>query len=141
MNAAQIVPRHPRYDGFCQCLAIPASFCLERGNVIDRGEFPPWLTWSKRFEQWKTVAELKLQFLERLGELKLRVAQSDLVRAVAAQHWAVARMKAATAVELEASLKRLRRRRHAASRDIERLGRHARAAAKIRSPRIFRPAN
>jgi hypothetical protein len=47
---------------------------------------------EQAFEQWKTLAELQLQFLEKLGEHKLNVARSDLIQAVAAQHWAVARM-------------------------------------------------
>ncbi len=42
-------------------------------------------------------------------------------------------MKASIATELETALKRLRRQRLQTRRDIEKLGRHAKAAAKIRS--------
>lgn len=85
------------------------------------------------FQHWEAMAELQVDFLEALGEYKLRVAKSGLVRAVTAQHWALARMKATVAMELEASLARLRRQRRKIRRRIDRLGRHGRAAAKIRS--------
>lgn len=88
---------------------------------------------EQAFEQWKTLAELQLQFVEKLGEHKLNVARSDLIQAVAAQHWAVARMKATVAKELETSLNRLHRQRHIVARHLHRLSRHAQSAAKISS--------
>ena len=88
---------------------------------------------EQAFQHWQTMAELQLQFFEALGEHKLQVAKSELVYAVAAQHWAVARMKATAATELETALKRLRRQRSQTRRHIAKLGRHAQAAAKIRS--------
>ncbi len=88
---------------------------------------------EKAFKHWQAMADLQVQFVEALGEHKLQTAKAELVRAVAAQNWAVARMKHAVATELETSLKRLRRQRHRTRGAIERLGRHAKAAAKIRS--------
>ncbi len=88
---------------------------------------------EQAFKHWQVMAELRLQFFEALGEHKLQAAKADLFQAVAAQNWAVARMKRTVAAELEAALKRLRRQRHQTRAYIERLGRHARAAAKIRS--------
>ncbi|MFO7904684.1 MAG: hypothetical protein ACQESR_12880 [Planctomycetota bacterium] len=88
---------------------------------------------EQSFEHWQAMAELQVQFLEALGEYKLRVAKSGLAKAVTAQNWALARMKATVAMELEAALKRLRQQRNKTHRKIERLGRHGRAASKIRS--------
>ncbi len=85
------------------------------------------------FEQWAKVAALQLQFVEALGKYKAEVAKAELTLAVAAQEWAVARMKAEVAQELESSLKRLHRFRRQTRQRIERLNRHARAAASIRS--------
>lgn len=88
---------------------------------------------EQSFEHWQAMAELQVEFLEALGEYKLRVAKAGLAKAVTAQNWSLARMKATVAMELEAALKRLRQRRNKTHRTIERLGRHARAASKIRS--------
>ena len=91
------------------------------------------------FQYWKTAAELRLEFVERLGQFKLDSARSDLVRAVAAGQWALARMKARVAVELEAALQRLRRVRHQTNNHIRRLERHAKSAAKIRNAEEIPP--
>lgn len=92
------------------------------------------------FGHWQAMAELQVRFFEALGEHKLQLAKSELVRAVAAQNWSLARMKATVALELEAALKRLRRQRHQTRRSIQRLGRHARAASKIRSGEDLAPS-
>jgi hypothetical protein len=92
------------------------------------------------FEHWQAMAALQIDFLEALGEHKLQAAKAELARAVAAQHWAVARMKATVANELESSLKRLTRQRNQVNRFIQRLGRHAKSAAKIRSGEDLRPS-
>jgi hypothetical protein len=82
---------------------------------------------------WQSLAELQVEYLEALGEAKLRVAKAEVAQAVAAEHWAVARMKMTLARELQSTLLRLRQQRHRTRRRIQRLGRHAHAAAKIRS--------
>ncbi len=88
---------------------------------------------QQTFEQWKALAELQLKFIQTLGQYKAEVAKSELVLAVAAEEWALARMKATVALELESSLKRLHRFQSQTRRHVEKLDRHARAAAKIRS--------
>ncbi len=85
------------------------------------------------FEQWAEVAALQLQFVEALGKYKSEVAKAELTLAVAAQQWAVARMKTDVARELEFSLKRLHRFRRQTERRIARLERHAQAASKIQN--------
>lgn len=85
------------------------------------------------FKHWQAMAALQVDFLEALGAYKLQTAKAELAHAVAAQHWAVARMKATVAMELEAALKRLRKQRHQVNRYLQRLERHAHAASKIRS--------
>jgi len=95
---------------------------------------------EQAFEHWQTMAELEVQFFEALGEHKLQLAKSELVRAVAAQNWSLARMKATVAQELEAALSRMRRQRNQSRRAIRRLGRHARAASKIRSGEDLAPS-
>jgi hypothetical protein len=85
------------------------------------------------FEHWQKMFELQSEFLAALGEYKLRAAKAAVAQAVAEQQWAVARMKAAVASDLEATLKRLKRQRHCTHHTAHRLRRHAQAAAKIRS--------
>ena len=84
------------------------------------------------FERWKEMAELQLDFIERLGEYKLNVAKAELVDAVALNQLAVARMKAALAKELERTLRRLSTARRRDRRRIQRLARQAADAALIR---------
>jgi hypothetical protein len=91
------------------------------------------------FQYWKTAAEMRLEFIERLGQFKLDSARSDLVHAVAAGQWALARMKARVAMELEAALQRLRRVRTQTNNHIRRLDRHAKSAAKIRNAEEIPP--
>ncbi len=91
------------------------------------------------FQYWKTAAEMRLEFIERLGQFKLDSARSDLVHAAAAGQWALARMKARVALELDASLGRLRRMRTQTANRIRRLERHARTAAKIRNAEEIPP--
>jgi len=83
-------------------------------------------------EHWQTLAELQVQFVEALAQYKAESAKADLIAAVTAGEWAVARMKARVAKELDASLQRLTRVRHTTAARIERFQRHARHAAKIR---------
>lgn len=92
------------------------------------------------FEHWQAMAELQVEFFVALGQHKLQAARAELVYAVAAQHWALARMKATIAMELESTLKRLQRQRHQSQRYIQRLGRHARAASKIRDGEDLSPS-
>jgi hypothetical protein len=91
------------------------------------------------FEYWKTAMELRLEFIEKLGQFKLDSARSDLVQAAAAGEWAVARMKARVAVELESALQRLRHVRTKTDRRIRRLDRLVRSAAKIRNAEDIPP--
>lgn len=84
-------------------------------------------------QHWQSLAELQVQFVEALGQYKVETARAELIQAVTAGEWAVARMKAAMARELEFSLKRLASQRHATSREITRLQRRVRDAVKLRS--------
>ena len=84
------------------------------------------------FRQWATMTQLQLDFVEKLGVYKLNVAQADLVYAVAASQWAVARMKASVARELQQSLARLKQQRGQTRRRQQMLLRRAHAIAKIR---------
>jgi hypothetical protein len=59
------------------------------------------------FGHWEKMTELQIKFVESLGKYKLDVAKAELVKAVTAQEWAVAKMKAEIAKQLELSLKRL----------------------------------
>jgi hypothetical protein len=87
---------------------------------------------EQAFQRWTTVAELELKFIEKLGQHKMEVAKSELVQAVAAGEWSVARIKASVAQELQAALKRLTRLRKQTARRVERLQRSARTIAQIR---------
>lgn len=84
-------------------------------------------------QHWQTLAELQVQFVEALGQYKVEAARAELIQAVTAGEWAVARMKSAMARELEFSLKRLAGQRHATAREISRLQRRVRDAVKLRS--------
>ena len=55
-----------------------------------------------RFQQWKVMVELQLEFLTRLGQYKLDVARSELLAAVASSQLAVANIKAQVAQQLAA---------------------------------------
>ena len=87
---------------------------------------------ERAFAQWKTVRELQLQYLEKLGTYKLTVAQADLVRAVSAGQWQTARMKASIATQLEQALQRLRHLRRQTERRQKRLDRQVRDVALVR---------
>ncbi len=65
------------------------------------------------------MAELQVKFIEALAQYKAEVAKAELVEAVTAGEWAVARMKARVVQELEASLKRLTRLRATTARRVE----------------------
>jgi len=86
-----------------------------------------------RFEKWKVMVELQLDFLTRLGKYKLDVAKSDLLAAVASGQQAVARIKAQVAQQLAAALRRLTRFEHQNRSRAERLGRLARDASLVRN--------
>ena len=45
-------------------------------------------------EHWQTMAALQVKFIEALAQYKAEVAKAELVEAVTAGEWAVARMKA-----------------------------------------------
>ena len=62
---------------------------------------------KERFEIWRDVYALQIDFLRELGNYKLNAAKSDLVAAVASNQLAVARMKALIAQELQGALRRL----------------------------------
>jgi hypothetical protein len=89
---------------------------------------------------WQTMAELQVKFIAALGQYKAEVAKAELVAAVTAGEWAVARMKASVVRELEASMKRLTRLRATTVRRVGRLERHARDVAKIRSGEDLSPS-
>ena len=90
-------------------------------------------------EHWQKMAELQVKFVEALGQYKAEVAKAELVEAVAAGEWAVARMKAQVVQELEASLRRLTRLRNTTARRMERLEHQAREVARIRSGEDLTP--
>jgi hypothetical protein len=91
-------------------------------------------------KHWQAMAELQVKFIEALAQYKAETAKAELVAAVAAGEWAVARMKASVVQELEASMKRLTRRRGTPARRVERLERQARDVAKIRSGESLSPS-
>ncbi len=95
---------------------------------------------QQAFERWKTMAELQLQFIETLGNYKLTTARAELVRAVMAGQWAVARMKAQVVDQLERSLRRMWRLRNQTDRRVRRLDRQAKAAARIRDGQQLEPS-
>jgi len=86
-----------------------------------------------RFEQWKAMVELQLDFISRLGQYKLDVARSELLAAVASNQQAVANIKAQVAQQLAAALRRLTRFQHQNRSRAERLGQLARDASLVRS--------
>ncbi len=103
----------------------------ELAALLEAVDLPQQL--ELRFLHWQRMAELQQQFLQALGEAKLQAARAELARAVAAEHWALARIKSALARDLELTLRGLRRRQRETTRYVQRLGRLARSAAKIRS--------
>ena len=86
-----------------------------------------------RFQQWKVMIELQLDFLTRLGQYKLDVAKSDLLAAVASGQQAVARIKAQVAQQLAGALRRLTRFQHQNRSRAERIGQLARDASLVRN--------
>ena len=86
-----------------------------------------------RFEQWKVMVELQLDFLTRLGQYKLDVAKSDLVAAVASGQQAVGRIKAQGAQQLAAALRRLTRFQLQNRSRAERIGQLAQDASLVRN--------
>ncbi|MBT4694966.1 MAG: hypothetical protein HOB73_16640 [Planctomycetaceae bacterium] len=60
-----------------------------------------------KFEMWRDVFKIQVDFIRELGQYRLNVAKSSLVAAVASNQLAVARMKAQVAQELEGALRRL----------------------------------
>ena len=96
--------------------------------------------YAATLDHWQTLAELQVQFVEALGQYKVETARAELTRAVAAGEWAVARMKAAMARELEGSLRRLASQRHATDREVRRLQRRIRDAVKVRSGEDLPPS-
>jgi len=86
-----------------------------------------------RFQQWKVMVELQLEFLTRLGQYKLDVARSELLAAVASSQLAVANIKAQVAQQLAAVLRRLTRFQHQNRSRAERIGQLARNASLVRN--------
>lgn len=91
-------------------------------------------------QHWQALAKLQVQFVDALGQYKLRAAQADLAHAVAAGEWNVARIKAELVRELETSLRRLNRARHTTAQRTARLERQARDLARLRSGEDLDPA-
>ncbi len=92
-------------------------------------------------QHWQSLAKVQVQFIDALGEYKLRTAQADLAHAVASGEWAVARIKADLVGELETSLRRLNRSRYRTAQRIQRLERLARELARLRSGEDLDPAH
>lgn len=88
---------------------------------------------TDRFQQWKTMVELQLDFVTRLGQYKLDVAKSDLVAAVASSQLAVARIKAQVAQQLAGALRRLARFSYRNRSRATRIGQQAQAASMVRN--------
>ena len=86
-----------------------------------------------RFQQWKVMVELQLEYITRLGKYKLDVAKSDLVAAVASGQQAVARIKAQVAQQLEGALRRLTRFEYQNRTRATRIGQLARDASLVRN--------
>jgi hypothetical protein len=91
-------------------------------------------------EHWQAMAELQVKYVEALAQYKMEAAKAELLAAVTAGEWAVARMKARVMQELEASFKRLTRLRAQTAQRVERLGRLARDVVKIRSGEDLTPS-
>ena len=88
---------------------------------------------KERFEIWRDVYALQIDFLRELGNYKLNVAKSDLVTAVASNQLAVARMKAHIAQELQGALRRLHQMEGRTATKVKRLTTMARNAAYIQN--------
>ncbi len=89
---------------------------------------------------WQAMADLQVKFVTALAQYKTETAKAELVAAVAAGEWTVARAKARVVQELEASLKRLTRQRAATARSAARYARQARDLAKIRDGEELTPS-
>ena len=83
---------------------------------------------KERFEIWRNVYSLQIDFLRELGNYKLNAAKSDLVTAVASNQLAVARMKAHIAQELQGALRRLHQMEARTATKVKRLMAMARNA-------------
>lgn len=88
---------------------------------------------KERFEIWRNVYSLQIDFLRELGNYKLNAAKSDLVTAVASNQLAVARMKAHIAQELQGALRRLHQMEARTATKVKRLMAMARNAAYIQN--------
>ena len=88
---------------------------------------------KERFEIWRNVYSLQIDFLRELGTYKLNAAKSDLVTAVASNQIAVARMKAHIAQELQGALRRLHQMEARTATKVKRLMAMARNAAYIQN--------
>ena len=88
---------------------------------------------KERFEIWRNVYSLQIDFLRELGNYKLNAAKSDLVTAVASNQLAVARMKAHIAQELQGALRRLHQMEARTATKVKRLMAMARNAAYIQT--------
>ena len=88
---------------------------------------------KERFEIWRDVYALQIDFLRELGNYKLNAAKSDLVAAVASNQLAVARMKALIAQELQGALRRLHQMEGRTATKVKRLTTMARNAAYIQN--------
>ena len=88
---------------------------------------------KERFEIWRDVYALQIDFLRELGNYKLNAAKSDLVAAVASNQIAVARMKAHIAQELQGALRRLHQMEGRTATKAKRLVSLARNAAYIQN--------
>lgn len=88
---------------------------------------------KERFEIWRDVYALQIDFLRELGNYKLNAAKSDLVAAVASNQLAVARMKAHIAQELQGALRRLHQMEGRTATKSKRIMTMARNAAYIQN--------
>ncbi len=88
---------------------------------------------KERFEIWRDVYALQIDFLRELGNYRLNAAKSDLVAAVASNQLAVARMKAHIAQELQGALRRLHQMEGRTATKVKRLVSMARNAAYIQN--------
>lgn len=88
---------------------------------------------KEKFEIWRDVFALQVDFLRELGTYKLNAAKSDLVAAVASNQLAVARMKVHIAQELQGALRRLHQMEGRTATKAKRLMSMARNAAYIQN--------
>lgn len=96
---------------------------------------------ATRLQHWEKMAELQVKLIEVVGKHKLDVAKAEVVKAAAAQEWAIANMKARVAQELESALGRMKQIRRDAEKHIAQIKNAASRMLFIRKGEELDPDN